>query len=388
MTARRVVPIIDETGNSDDLLDRQFAFTQKIWKELAAPLRTEDPAAALEAYQVLQKVKERLSRRAAELKEKVRKEASLDGFFQAMVAALHGCVKELSGVEDRSVLHGGLGAHVNEAFQRTLDTKLREFRPDDWEGWAFVQQPIDRSQMELAERLGWPSVEIGRYMKYKWNAKHRWTWHRKLEDENGPADGKARWTFSVWISAEVLKGMRIDLDALESRESLQFSEDSTWREAIEKMQELAARHQEMGDSLSRTVDLVEHRLSVLNNILYQYEVFGGVEPLSLRRLEQIIWEEARPLAKHLARIGLKLYNADPDKFSSRSDLLKELLKESTADDVRTLQDQLGVLYPKGETPGRPTKEEKKALLDEMIELFSIIEKIDKTGETGENGAEK
>jgi hypothetical protein len=134
---------------------------------------------------------------------------------------------------------------------------------------------------------------------------------------------------------------------------------------------------------------ISQRLTCLNIVLRSFEIDGSpptAHEFSQKRKQQRIVKNS--LQFRLAEAALQLFNENPEKYSSRRALLKEVLeREGTASNVRTVVGQLGDLYPTGEDEGRPQSEVAEQLLQDMLANFRAAVQNGKTGRNGtQNGS--
>lgn len=177
-------------------------------------------------------------------------------------------------------------------------------------------------------------------------------------------------TVSYSLSDRKLERAGIDPENLESsRSAINMKSTTTWREALLQIEEREQSVSEEKGPPERTIRVLDFRLRILGNVLYQFETFGSVERMTEEEAEKYVSESA--LAREYARAVVEIYEEVDQDFSSRSALLTEVaiqknIPNQEADSKVQHELEKYELYPKG-TSGGTLKAEQRRLLFEMVE---------------------
>jgi hypothetical protein len=175
---------------------------------------------------------------------------------------------------------------------------------------------------------------------------------------------------SYSLSDRKLERAGIDPENLESsRSAINMKSTTTWREALLQIEEREQSVSEEKGPPERTIRVLDFRLRILGNVLYQFETFGSVERMTEEEAEKYVSESA--LAREYARAVVEIYEEVDQDFSSRSALLTEVaiqknIPNQEADSKVQHELEKYELYPKG-TSGGTLKAEQRRLLFEMVE---------------------
>jgi hypothetical protein len=188
------------------------------------------------------------------------------------------------------------------------------------------------------------------------------------------------------LSDRKLERAEIDPENLESSRSvINMKPSTTWREALLQIEEREQSVSKEKGPSERTIRVLDFRLRILGNVLYQFETFGSVERMTEEEAEKYVSESS--LARKYARAAVEVYGEVGNDFSSRRALLKEVAirknipNQEAQAKVRHELQKYG-LYPKS-TPGGTPKAEQKRLLAKMVERCRDFISENKTTEQNE-----
>lgn len=217
-----------EEGERGDAI---YAPIKGEWEKLAAPFQEKDPAEARRAYMSLLKMRERLSEHEEAIEER-----GEESFLQ------YDALKQLVACcEEKAIEYG-----FDEKIEGMLGTEKWDCLPED--------ERADPQHGGFSYAVGHTS-----------DPDDPWTWKQ--------SSPRADLRFEMKLPDEAFgEPERVHSD----NHHAIFSANTTWREAIEQTKARAVPHRDSSRRCERTARLVAFRRSVLENILYQYEVFGVV----------------------------------------------------------------------------------------------------------------
>jgi hypothetical protein len=225
---------------------------REVWKEFAAPLNSAGPAEVHQVWRSLQEMEERLSDRYDELRQKSER------------------------LENR--------AKVYQLFAQLLAMKAREHGEQTGE-----------SKIREAEEENFHVKPDGPF-----------TW--KVEAGKSPQ-------LVVRPSKEKLEQVGIDPEAVPPHHRARsFSGEETWNAAVKRLHQLTRPVKDHQDDLQRTAGLARFRRGVLENVLYQFEVFGQVQ----EKLPEGDLQQVDELAAKQPQPGRDSILNDPTAYPSKT----------------------------------------------------------------------
>lgn len=102
------------------------------------------------------------------------------------------------------------------------------------------------------------------------------------------------WSVAYRPTGDVLKRYNINPEYVEPLDSRSFTAADTWQFAVGRLQDIHARNADRQYFFGRTEQTIAFRLDVVEAVLYRFEVFGSVEPLTPEGAEGLAEEQLKP----------------------------------------------------------------------------------------------
>jgi len=246
-----------EDGHPNNRRRRQ----REVWRELAAPFNSAGPAEVHQVWCSLQELEERLSDRYDELRQKSEHLENLAKVYQLFAHLLAMKAPERDGQIGESKIREAFAedcasrdpsaAHVAGVFDAGTENTHQ------WLSGAFWE----------TEEEDYP--EGATFHVKPDGPKSPFTW--KVETGKSPQ-------LEVRPSKEKMEQVGIDPEAVPPlHRGRWFPGEETWNAAVKRLNQLTRPVKDQQDRLQRTAELARFRRSVLQNVLYQFEVFGQVQ---------------------------------------------------------------------------------------------------------------
>jgi hypothetical protein len=240
------------------------------WDSFVDLLNAEGPGTG---YQRLLALRENMEARQDELRKKLEKWEDRESWLQKLEGQYIAKLLVVAGVEHQSVWRGRenpieqldlddsqvADEPIVEAFLEFDEDGGLEGRPDLESGWMLRVDGLFQGAESDGSRL-FQVPEFG------------------LEDERLRRDNiMIRFGFST----EELQNLGIDPENLPtSRQAIQMDPSTTWREALDQLKDKEQSVREKKGRPERTLQVLEFRLGILEDVLYRFEAFGSIERLT------------------------------------------------------------------------------------------------------------
>lgn len=256
---------------------------RKEWDQFVDLLNADGPGTGYERLLALQK---NMEARKEEIGAELKKWQDREDRLSKLKGAYYLELQALAEVEDPSPI-----------WKRESVTALLERLPDA--AAPFVDQPIVEAFVEFDSNgrlLEWPDLEGN----WKLSAGE---FLQSPGDDTGailstfgkePKDVDARrenTTVRYRLSTEQLERAGIDPANLDSRLAIQMKPSTTWRDVLLQIEEREQEMREEKKRPKRTLRVLDFRMDVLENVLYQFETYGSVEEMTEGKAGEIVQEE-------------------------------------------------------------------------------------------------
>ena len=272
-----------EWESTEEYLEQTDELVTEHWNQFRAMLTegdnaTEGPFNANDTgYTALCQLRERLDSQHEKIQEKLKQWEFKSDLQKLVIAGFEQKVKELAlertrDCEDAEPSEEGF----EEALERVLDRPMGEaWLVDNSESLRLLQTNVSAGWQVSPVYMRWASEETD----------------SKIVAPDGPkvSDLKIRYfpedNHFAWED--------IDADSVSRRDVRSFDGDTTWNDALEKLEKPFEAYENQRKQYDRSLKVIEFRRRILKNVLHQFEAYGSVEKMTEERAQEIT-EESRP----------------------------------------------------------------------------------------------
>lgn len=225
-----------------------------------------------------------------------------------------------------------------------LALRAAEFEPKDIRAWSLTEKTVEDVFEEVIEERILADLFAGESRLYPPQIIIS---DEEIRDEGIEPKNLRSTRVALGQGVKYEKTSREDL--IPSRLPLdpEYGEDATWGGTLTELIDTHEVLKEQRTAAWRARDMADFRLSVLDNVLYRFELFGRVE----EDIRKFVNESKLEVAGAVVRAS-----RDSDIGWGRREITRKaatICDDETAETYRTVERTLGSLYPKQSRRGNP-----------------------------------